>query len=71
MRTLTSAAFGVEMLRLGVWLVLLIAIFVPMERFRALHPRSLPIAFERKCRLAGGSKGVLRRVRRAVPVRLF
>ena len=39
MRTIISAAFGTEMLRLGVWLVLLIAIFVPMERLRALHPR--------------------------------
>ncbi|MGI4953657.1 MAG: sterol desaturase family protein [Janthinobacterium lividum] len=31
-------SFGVDVLRLGLWLVLLAAIFVPLERLFALHP---------------------------------
>ena len=37
----SSAAFLVDTARLAVWLVLLIAIFVPLERLCALHPTKI------------------------------
>src|ERR1700729_1161532 len=36
-----ASAFAVDVVRLAVWLVLLVSLFVPLERLFALHPAKI------------------------------